>query len=105
MTVGGTSFTVDSSSALLTEGSGYAADTWAFTFSSATEFADAGKDIVITVDIANPMLVTTLLEDWTFRIKTERGEVFNGNGDTDPADWADYDVAIDANVTPGVIVS
>ena len=68
-------------------------------------FADAGKEIVITVAIANPMLVTTLLEDWTFMIKTERGVVHGGNGNTDPADWADYDIAINENVTPGVIVS
>ena len=71
VTIGGTSFTP--TSATLSEGSGYATDSWAFTFTETTLhtlFTTAGQAIVITVPIDNPTYVSTSTADWKFVIKT-----------------------------------
>ena len=108
VTVGGSSFTVNSDDAVVTVGSGYNPDIWYFDFSSQPAMDDAiGKAVVITVEIDNPMLVTTLLADWAFEIKTERGVASSSGveGTDFPTDYARYDYAIAAPISTGLTVS
>ena len=66
VTIGGISFTVNSSSAGLDVGSGYTYDTWYFTFSTTSTFTADNIAISITVPITNPEYVSTLSSDWLF---------------------------------------
>lgn len=61
VTVGGTSLTIPTS--VVRTGSGWEADTWYFTHTGGA-VEDIPKEVVITVPIANPMLVSTVNSDW-----------------------------------------
>ena len=72
-TIAGSTLTINTANSVYTQGSDYAADTWAFTFTAITPITSSGQAITITIPITNPGLIGDLKDDWTLNIKTEQG--------------------------------